>query len=332
MKKLISLTAVLLILGNTAFVFAEDASQTVLTLTYEAAEEIMETFEQDEYQYTKSNVLEIPIMAQDTKEIRQVKSASSKSNLPEVITYEDEDGYIGELHRGTISTSVNGYTTKTYTMSDSKYYYGLPSRDLININKSVVKNGVTLKLTDVNWINSNNEAAGDTAVGAIFTCKAYYSGTYTKKEPTGYTSTAEYIGSVTRDYVERVTYEVSYIGEPLPEPEQPFNPLPLAAGIGSIGGIAGVLWFFFLKKNTQVYNLQNGSYELVGKLRIRAAQPNIKLDGFSHKVKSNLYRIQLSRSLANQLTGQELTVTQGNHSIKHKVQSGSGDYSFDLTI
>lgn len=239
-------------------------------------------------------------------------------------------------------------TTKWYTLNDTKYYYRLPNKDISNINKSISKDGITLNLIDIEWINTNNDnvnSNADTAIGSLYTCKADYSGKYSKKIATGFSSTINYSGYAEKEVVIGKLVKVKYLGEKIPEPEtipmielQPaikvkkFNPLPVVAGTTASGGLVGIILFMFFKKNVHIYNMQSGKYELIGKQRIKTINPNIDITPFEGKITTNMFKIVIAKSLANSLVGKDITVSLKDRQIHHTVLSSGVDYVFDIVI
>ena len=98
---------------------------------------------------------------------------------------------------------------------------------------------------------------GDALAPASYQAVATYSGKSYHKVATGYITSADYVGEVTRDDVESVTYKVTYLGTEtgginiLPDRDGaamaglPGKVLPYALGILGAGTIAtlGVLLF-----------------------------------------------------------------------------------------
>ena len=72
------------------------------------------------------------------------------------------------------------------TKTGSQMYYNLSSMDTSQIPKMIWRDGISLKLTDIQWIGDNRLASADTAVGNNFAAKGFYTGTYQVNMPTGY--------------------------------------------------------------------------------------------------------------------------------------------------
>ena len=122
---------------------------------------------------------------------------------------------------------------------------------------TTVKDGVTLNLSNVDWQVIGTDLVGDALAPASYQAVATYSGKSYHKVATGYITSADYTGEVTRSDVESVTYKVTYLGTEANGPGLivdrasgltaglPGKVLPYALGILGVGTIAtlGVLLF-----------------------------------------------------------------------------------------
>ena len=77
---------------------------------------------------------------------------------------------------------------------------------------TTVKDGVTLNLSNVDWQIIGTDLVGDALAPASYQAVATYSGKSYHKVATGYITSADYVGGVTRNDVESVTYMVTYLG------------------------------------------------------------------------------------------------------------------------
>ena len=104
--------------------------------------------------------------------------------------------------------NITKYNNKKYTIYEDKTYYGLENNDYSLLPKSIMKDGVVLKLITADFVKTNSV---DT-YNAI--CK--YGGTYTKKIPTSqeivkdYKATVNYVGTVEKTVVESRNVTVFY--------------------------------------------------------------------------------------------------------------------------
>lgn len=222
------------------------------------------TFELDGYSYSQIDIKSEPIVETEEKEVEELKTASVSAQgtaeiyekIGETIEYADEDGFHGELKPDleNVKYYASGYTYKTMTKNGSQMYYNLSSMDTSQIPKSIWKDGVQLKLMDVQWIGDNRAASADTAVGNNFAAKGMYQGTYQVNIPFGYTAEVMYRGTVEKEISEQVAYTVTYVGEELETGLFDNASMPVFFGIvlaGVAAIAAAIVLFRKLKKNSQ---------------------------------------------------------------------------------
>ena len=122
---------------------------------------------------------------------------------------------------------------------------------------TTVKNGVTLNLSNVDWQIIGTDLVGDMLSPASYQAVATYSGKSYSKVATGYVTSADYVGEITRNDVESVTYRVTYLGTQsegtslLPTRDGtvlgglPGQVLPYALGVLGVGTIAALSVLLF---------------------------------------------------------------------------------------
>ena len=117
-----------------------------------------------------------------------------------------EDGYSGTLRldHTSVQVKVDGYGTKTRSLSATRTYPNLSDADLSLIPKSIQDNGHTLTLGDVQWSESWQTEAEGAAVR--YSATASYTGSTSSTYATGYTVTASYAGEVAKTGCDVVTY------------------------------------------------------------------------------------------------------------------------------
>lgn len=118
-----------------------------------------------------------------------------------------------------------GYTTGSSTVTATKTIGPLDRNDMSYVPATTTKNGVTLNLSNVEWQVIGADVVGDVMAPCSYQAVATYSGKSYYKAATGYVTTANYVGEVTHEGVESVTYQVTYLGkeyepEPSPAPEE----------------------------------------------------------------------------------------------------------------
>lgn len=181
------------------------------------------SFEVEGYLFHQIDIKNEPIIEVETKEVEQLEkvSVSGQGNaeilrkLGDTIAYADEDGFAGELKADldNVRYYVSGYTSKTMTKNGSQMYYNLTSMDTSQIPKSIWRDGISLKLMDIQWIGDNRSASADTAVGNNFAAKGIYKGTYQVNIPSGYTAEVMYKGTAEKEVSEQTAYTVTFVGE-----------------------------------------------------------------------------------------------------------------------
>ncbi len=366
MKKLIMCLISILALNKTVFANNLVEIQTSITedktkaiKIFESYEEINETelkillfedFEQDSFKYTKNSVdiekvtKTDTIKATETLDVILTKKEKEKlSNLEIINLFQDslpyeKDGYKGILQKDLSSLKIEPnktesnttYTNQTITLNEKKTYYGLENNDYGLIPKTITKNGVTLNLVDANFVSTNNEAissVANTGVGTLYNCNAVYKGSYIKKIPNtktnviDYKATMEYKGDISKEIFEKNLITVSYVGNKIVD-------LTVPVVATTSGGILGGVIFLFVKRNVKVYNLINGSYQLIGKCKLTQKDRTINLTHLSIKAQSNIYKIVIDNNIYQKLNNQEINITLNNITKLQKLQNQVIDVTF----
>ena len=245
----------------------------------------------------------------------------------------EKDDYKGILTKDIFSLKVEPsqvenntiYTNKVVTLGENKTYYGLESNDYSLIPKTITKNGVTLNLVDANFLSTNNEAistVADTSVGTLYNCNAVYKGSYIEKIPNtktnvlDYKVTVNYKGIVQKEIFEKNIITVMYDGEKITDLTVPIA----VATTTSATGVFGFIVYLFTKRNVKIYNLNNGSYELIGKCKITEKNKTINLNTISIKATSNIYKLIFDKAIGKKLDNQDVNIVLGNVTKLKKVE------------
>lgn len=243
MKKPITILAVLLLFSTTAFA-AEYPSQVSYSMnngifevrkTYELpvdqepSMQAKQSFEQDGYSFTLTDLLRQELPEQQSKEYTETVTVSSESKeltailplLADTKAVTTEDGFTGTLKLDTDSITVEpaGYKNNSWTVSATRTYPNLSSMDLEYIPKTTTENGRTLNFSTVDWQTDNTENVDDDAIGDRFSAIVTYTGTASSRNVTGYTVTAQYSGEVEKVSLNKVQYVAVFHGTPLVVPE-----------------------------------------------------------------------------------------------------------------
>lgn len=131
-------------------------------------------------------------------------------------TLEYDDGrYRGtlSLDHTTLDTQAAGYATRSYTVTATKELGSLPSNDMSYVPATTVKDGKTLPLAGVNWQVQATALVDDVLIPSQYMAVATYSAPASYRAATGYITTADYVGEVSCDEVESVTYMLTYLGK-----------------------------------------------------------------------------------------------------------------------
>ena len=122
-----------------------------------------------------------------------------------------ENGFSGtlSLNLDSIQTEVTDTSRYSYTLKDTREYMGLERNDPYYVPKTAEKNGVTLKLSHVNWVPMAS-SADNSSVPSLFKATAEYSGTAWGSKEDGYLVTASYTGEVSKTMPGEAVYSIIY--------------------------------------------------------------------------------------------------------------------------
>lgn len=179
-------------------------------------------FELEGYTYTFADIVKEENRVADTDRHTETVTLETTTNeLSDILeqmapTMEYDDGlYTGTLalDHTSIRTEASGYTTKSRKVSTTKTIGPVDRNDMSYVPATAVKDGVTLNLSGVDWQVIGTDVAGDALAPCSYQAVASYSGKTYYQAATGYITTANYVGEITRDNVESVTYQVTYLGK-----------------------------------------------------------------------------------------------------------------------
>ena len=219
----------------------------------EPSAEIKQDFMQDGYFYTLESITKTEKSTTDTKEHKEIVTVESQSKnigdiMPLLAKTKDvttADGYNGilNLNESSITVEAKGYKTSSKTVQASRTYPNLLNADLAYIPKSITENGTELELTDVNWQRDMTYNPDDYAIGERYLAEAVYQGAKKYSYVTGYTVTAEYMGEVTKETVQKDVYTLTFVGK---REHELF--LQILAGIGGMVLAGGMIYGIHRKK------------------------------------------------------------------------------------
>ncbi len=243
---------------------------------------IEEPFQLEGFLYTYADIVkEENLVSERQIHTETVTVETAKKNLDVILkelapTMEYGDGtWAGTLalDHTSIQTQAAGYTTGSSTVTATKTIGPLDRNDMSYVPATTVKNGVTLNLSSVEWQVIGTDLTGDVLAPCSYQAVATYTGKSYYSAATGYVTTANYVGEVTHEGVESVTYRVTYLGEehqpessPAPTEEQPnlfqrvvSSPNFLRNVLGGAGAItAVVLTVLLILSRREVKSLRTG--------------------------------------------------------------------------
>lgn len=361
MKKLITVFGLLLAMSMSLCVGASAASYVADDITYQnlngqqlavkvytllpdqdPSDLLEEDFEHDGYLYAYSDMTKEEQSFNEEslhKEIVTVTTASK--NLEDILealqpTIEFDDGNARgtlALDHSTIKTEAAGYKSSSYSVTATKNYTGLASNDSSLIDKTVLKNGRTLSLSNITWSVESTALVGDELVPATYSAVATYSGSAKSTVATGYITTAEYSGKVTASGISSIQYTVTYLGTPLGREVGGMVILPVIMGIIVCAGAILLLVCFLLRKNTTVYTAtgKGNEYDKCGRLRMKVKNPELRIDRLK-EVPEGVIAIEVDEKVARKLFGQNIAIHYYDRNFSHTVGTVNGPYWFKVDV
>ena len=156
---------------------------------------IEEPFELEGYLYSFADITKVENFADDSKyQTETVTVETAKDDLAMILeqlapTMEYADGkYSGTLalDHTSLHTEATGYSTKSYTVSETKTIGQLDRNDMSYVPATAVKNGVTLNLANVDWQVAGTDLVGEVLAPSSFQAVATYTGKAYYKAADGY--------------------------------------------------------------------------------------------------------------------------------------------------
>ena len=201
-----------------------------------------EDFSYDGYLYTWAYTTKVEHPYLESKTVTETVTVNTaKNDLAQILAelspsmpYE-KGGFSGELalDHTTLSTEASGYTTKYSKTTETKVIGNLDRNDMSYVPATTVKNGKTLTLANVEWQVTGTDLVGEALVPSSYQAVATYSAKATYQAATGYITTAEYTGEITREGVESITYVLTYLG----------TKVGIAHVLSNVGGFFAANWF-----------------------------------------------------------------------------------------
>lgn len=309
---------------------------------------IQDPFDLDGFHYEHMETVKEDQSFRDSKQHTEtVTLETSTKNLADILAQLPptkeyaQDGYAGvlTLDHTTLNTVASGYTSQRYTISDTRQYTDLDRNDPAYVPTTVVKNGATLSLTNITWSTTGTGLYGDTLLPTSYTATATYSTAGSRQVATGYVTTANYTGEITAEGVQSVRYTVTYLGEPIsnPEPvmEAGFSIFPwvilVVLLLALTGG--GIAAFIFLRPNAMIYamNVKGVAYKRLGAQRVTVRRPRLDFTKLREYPAAEA-SVELTEKLARKLAGRLITIQLYDGTRTHLVEWTDGMDSYWFAV
>ena len=311
----------------------------------------------------KENISEVSKSASKTASLETPtnNTASILKQFTSSMSY-SEDGYFGTLNLDTASilTQASGYTVKNVPVYKTREYPGLMYNDPSAVTQSITDGGIVYTVSGIEWIVTGTALAGDSLVPTEYKAIASYTGSQRVTYATGYTTTAQYTGIVTKKTMESVTYVITYTGAFIPTTEPPttteeptveettekpeetagetetqeitesgsadrLTVLLTAFLITAAVAAAALLSYkYYIKNNKKakasVYNLIGEDYVLLGTDPLDAKNLAIDLNRYKDSIKSESFGFVLDNKSAEILNGGIITAAYNGETLSHQVK------------
>ena len=326
-----------------------------------------ESFERDGFFYTLQDITRNRkqyVSIVEHLEIIEIETASAELNdilsrLEQYIEFETADGYNGVLRLvlSSVVTEVAGTRSEGFTQTETRTYPNLSNPDVSLIPQTITVGGRELTLSGVTWAGGSQDTIDYTRIAQTYTATATYTRNGIRNITLGYITTAHYVGELTRINEGETSYTAIFFGVPINTPmaneadeddadgmgangnqenelREPFavnRPLLLSI-LGGLGLIGAAAWFFFIRGNVIVYNLEemDGDYIKIGRVRIGSSNKYIvDLTPFTDKTKTSAFKLVMSGWTASKLDKQTITANFGSGTLQHEIAyvKGQKDYS-----
>ena len=290
----------------------------------------LETIKEEQESKDSKAQTEIVTLETDTDDLEKILE-----QLAPTMEY-SKDGFSGTLtlDHTTIQTEAAGYTTKYYTITDTKQFPGLSRNDPSFVPTTTVKNGSTLTLSDISWMVTGTGLADDTLVPTSYTATATYTATGSRSVATGYVTTARYTGEVIVEGIRSIAYTVTYLGTPVETPVT-FQPIWLAVpgAILLLLVLGGIVYAVRFRSNALIYamNARGVAYKKLGKQRVSTRTPKLDLTRLREYPAGDA-SVELPNKLAHKLAGRIITIQMYGGSRTHLVEPFEGGDNYWFAI
>jgi len=187
-----------------------------------------EPFERDGFRFELGEIVRREMPVYSTRDHVAIIEINSQTNdfetvirlLSNTMEYMSDDGYFGilTLDASTIQIESQGTTSSSRTASRTREFPHLSNADTSLVPTTITDGGRTYNLANVEWRTQSITTVDYTQLPSTYTAVATYSRTATSVSTIGYTTTAEYKGSVSRIATGRTEFTAHFIGIPVVTP------------------------------------------------------------------------------------------------------------------
>ena len=184
-----------------------------------------ESFTRDGWLYELADITRKETSNTDARDHTESISIDTATNdtaailklLAPTMDYQSNDGYTGvlQLDVSSIKVEIAGTKSSSYAVSATREYPHLSSNDTSLIPKTITDGGRTLALSNVNWKTQNYTAIDYDQIPDSYTAVATYTGTASRTTVTGYVTTANYRGKVSKITKGKTVYTAYFVGIPI---------------------------------------------------------------------------------------------------------------------
>lgn len=158
-----------------------------------------------------------------------------------------KDGMLGilELQNNSLDIKTNDSYIEQYKVSLTKKYENVPTNELNDIPKSIEENGVTYYLVNPIWNISQVEKIEGQDVPIAYDGEMQYEGIKERKIVKSYLATVTYIGTLEKEEIESITFNIKYKEMTQEDIEEKTNYTPIVVATAGTGilVISGIfLW------------------------------------------------------------------------------------------
>lgn len=303
-----------------------------------------DSFEREGWRYSLTDITEKRTTNTDIHSHTETVSINTDSNnlnaiigqLAPTMEYQSEDGYCGllTLDLASVNCEAAGYKNNSYTVTSTREYPHLSNNDLSLIPKTITDNGQTLQLDDVSWEVQRYVNVDYEDIPESYRAVAKYSAKASKSVVTGYVTTADYVGEVSKIDKGNTVYIAYFVGEEI-SPTILENIIKTPSGnkipIMPILLVFAVLAAFaagayvFMKKHRNVKIYRDNFRVLVAKDKIDTKHTMIDLT----PLESDSFGIEIDGFSAKKLNGVTVDVRHGSQSLTHKIAYEGNEYRIE---